>query len=814
MNAKSDHCSSNSEHPEGQSGSTALVPREDAVVSPWGGAPESYPGGGGANLLAVAWQSVRRWWKIAAPLGLLIGVITAAALYQIENHPIYRASSWFRIDTRGEFIVFPTQDTSTRFVDTQVELVRSPLVLSPVVRDKLIGQYLLQEQVESPIAWLSSNIQVKLVGESEFLEIAFTCHDANIAKRVVEQVSDAYRLAYERETDSQRQQVIKLLEEEKNKVAERVQQRREDVRMQSKLSLGTDPFRLDSKDALQMQVASRRAAAALDLDRQLLDTQVGIELIEGQILAFAKSYAPGIAGVFDTSGQRVGAGPAGEASGESSLDIEALRDYLARGLASRRESETHKRALAAPEVGEVRMAIKAIYNKQIELRAERASLKPVPALAGGEKRKRAYEEQLAERMKQAQETLDVLLERSKPAIEAELVARDESVLLEFDRKVADLQRQERLHELLMARNAESPSEDEDAQVLTMDLEFARSELQREEDIHRRISDRLLALRTEERAPRRVTLRSDDPYVANLFSRADLYRKVAAGGVAGLLLPFGLAFLWDLTQSRVGGASHARDSLCLPVLGEVSLLPKASKMMLNFTSARFEEQHEYYDDSITHLASQISFTNSLSSAGVLAITSAVSGEGKSTLTAHLAAALARQHHEPVLVVDTDFRNPSIGRLLGVDSRRGIAEVLQGDLCLEEAIQSTEHDHLYVLTTGESNEAPRHQFANGELRKVLQQLRANFRYVLIDTAPVLSSAETLPIAQASDAIIISTLRDVSRVAQIRLALEKLSFVGGRVAGAVINGVPPRAYRYSHGFSSRPANKRFEADHAATV
>jgi Mrp family chromosome partitioning ATPase len=87
-------------------------------------------------------------------------------------------------------------------------------------------------------------------------------------------------------------------------------------------------------------------------------------------------------------------------------------------------------------------------------------------------------------------------------------------------------------------------------------------------------------------------------------------------------------------------------------------------------------------------------------------------------------------------------------------------------------------------------------NGAFSTLIDQLRAEYGYIVIDTPPVLSASESLTLARAADGVLICTLREASRAAQVRLTHERLAAAGCRVMGVVLSGVPTRSYAYKYG------------------
>ena len=84
----------------------------------------------------------------------------------------------------------------------------------------------------------------------------------------------------------------------------------------------------------------------------------------------------------------------------------------------------------------------------------------------------------------------------------------------------------------------------------------------------------------------------------------------------------------------------------------------------------------------------------------------------------------------------------------------------------------------------------------MTKLVAKLRTQYRYIVIDTPPVLSASESLVVAKAADGTLICTLRETSRTAQVRETYHRLHNVGAQVIGVVLSGVPTRTYAYKYG------------------
>src|SRR5262249_39861023 len=167
-----------------------------------------------------------------------------------------------------------------------------------------------------------------------------------------------------------------------------------------------------------------------------------------------------------------------------------------------------------------------------------------------------------------------------------------------------------------------------------------------------------------------------------------------------------------------------------------------------------------------------------------------GEGKTSLTAHLAVSIARSGRT-ILLIDSDMRKPTLHRLFGLSRGPGLGEVVRGETTAREAIRPTSVPGLWVLTAGTRTPTTPDTLARESTRALFNELRSGFDILLIDSCPVLPVADTLTLAQYVDGVILSLMRGVSRLPKLSAALHRLRLLGTPVLGAVVNGTDEDVY-----------------------
>lgn len=182
--------------------------------------------------------------------------------------------------------------------------------------------------------------------------------------------------------------------------------------------------------------------------------------------------------------------------------------------------------------------------------------------------------------------------------------------------------------------------------------------------------------------------------------------------------------------------------------------------------------------------------------VIAITSCQPGEGKSTMAANLAAALA-QGGKKVIIVDTDMRRPSLLWRFKLTSKKGLSEYLTGLDTLDGVTQT--HDvltNLDLIPSGSSPPLPADLLASDQMKQLVDTLRERYEYVILDTPPALSVTDPLIVASLADGLVLVIRQGICTRAMILRAAEVFRDVGAKVYGFVLNGVDaslPEYYGY---------------------
>jgi capsular exopolysaccharide synthesis family protein len=216
----------------------------------------------------------------------------------------------------------------------------------------------------------------------------------------------------------------------------------------------------------------------------------------------------------------------------------------------------------------------------------------------------------------------------------------------------------------------------------------------------------------------------------------------------------------------------------------------------------EAPHSSHAESFRQLRTSLQFLDVGARAGgpsearrLLSVTSSLAGEGKTTVAVNLAVALAETSAR-VLLVDADLRRPSVATRLGVEGAVGLTTVLVGQAEVSDVVQPWGGTGLDVLTSGELPPNPGELLGSPAMRSLLARLRAEYDFVIVDTAPLLPVADGAIVASLVDGTLL--LANVAKVRRYQLAesLGSLARVEASLLGVVLNRVARdvRSYGYA--------------------
>ena len=184
--------------------------------------------------------------------------------------------------------------------------------------------------------------------------------------------------------------------------------------------------------------------------------------------------------------------------------------------------------------------------------------------------------------------------------------------------------------------------------------------------------------------------------------------------------------------------------------------------------------------------------------VIVITSSEPGEGKSTTAGNLALCMA-QGDKKVILVDCDLRRPSIHKKFKVSNLAGLSDVIIGKSDLSKVMHRY-NKNLVLLTSGKIPPNPSEMLSSKSMENLLEKLRENFDYVILDTPPVQAVTDSQILSTKADGTILVVRAERTKKESVNNAINLLKKVNANIIGTVLNGIDVSRSKYYYYYGGK--------------
>ena len=711
---------------------TALsYPQGLPVGSPW---PEEADGGDGIRVSSLL-HSLRRQWLPALGIGIVTATLLSALLWLLI--PVeFQAEAVLRVNRDAELVGgtrrHRTISDYMTYKETQATLLTSSFVINAALRDNAINQLpmvrfdRLGKKRDRPVAWLEDAIKVDLAGESELLRVRLRGE----SREQTEQVLNAVVKAYESEIVSkERLEKVEMLQKLRTRYRanfEEISKKGEQVQKLAEQLGSTEMATVQSEQRIRLQELQSNKRDLDNLRKELADAIAEYSLL--QINAQFGTSTPSEHAILDEL--------------EKDGEFLALR-YQISELKDQLEAQAAFARPGAPSLSGLQQEIALLQQKQDDLRE-------------------ALTPRVVERLQRAEGESDQ--DRSKALIMQQAMLQN---------LVAQVQRSEQAYatQLKLVRELGGYSGDLDARI---------GELNGLKETQRNVRKDMQALEIELEAPKRINV------VQPATTPNDSNWKLKLGEILGAwLLTLGVVVCgvayWDYLGKRVNNSEDLTRASAVRVVGTLPAVQQHS--LIPFMKMGREALESAMHVSIDGIRTALLY-NRQQATQVVMVTSATGHEGRSTVACQLAVSMARAGKR-TLLLDGDLRSPQQHLIFGVESRAGICEMLRGEVTADQAILPTAAENVWLLAAGRCDQIALQGLSSDQAGGLFKDLRERFDVIIVDSSPVLTSADALLLGQFVDTALISVRRDVSQLNKVNAACDRLTSVGIHVLGAVVNG-----------------------------
>ncbi|HEY3990286.1 MAG TPA: polysaccharide biosynthesis tyrosine autokinase [Acidobacteriaceae bacterium] len=297
--------------------------------------------------------------------------------------------------------------------------------------------------------------------------------------------------------------------------------------------------------------------------------------------------------------------------------------------------------------------------------------------------------------------------------------------------------------------------------------------------------------------------------------------LAASIFGGVFLGACFALFQEATDERIQSLELVEDSLQAPIAAVLPLAPGGdghgfASYLQNVPGARrlahsgggaevpiaaIDGPNSAFVEAMRGLRTELQLFSGSNPPRTILVTSALEKEGKSTVSANLAAVLA-QGTGRVLLVDADMRHPGVSRRFGFfgSGYRGLSTVLSENDSTAEVVQSTEIPRLSILPAGPTHASPSDLLGSVRMRQLLEEWKESYDYVVIDTPPMLAVTDATILSRLADVTLLIARHGVSTRRSLRRAHRSLADRADASVSVVVNGVSRTSPTYGeyHGYA----------------
>jgi polysaccharide biosynthesis transport protein len=285
------------------------------------------------------------------------------------------------------------------------------------------------------------------------------------------------------------------------------------------------------------------------------------------------------------------------------------------------------------------------------------------------------------------------------------------------------------------------------------------------------------------------------------------RNIMVAFLVSLAAGIGLSFLMDYLDDSIRTSDDIGRSLGLPTLALIphtSITEKNKRKMLpgiNDSSGMSDSLVALNDnrsataEAYRHLRTSLLFSSAGKPPQAILVTSSQPSEGKTTTAINTAITLAQSGVE-VVIIDCDLRRPRLHQHFNMDNTHGLTNYLSGEKNPENLLKPLPQlPNLKIITSGPIPPNPAELLSSNEMKTLLGFLKGNFKHILVDSPPAISFTDAAILSTLVDGVVIVAMAGKSSTHLIKRFKTRLTNMGARIYGVVLNGIKPNSLEYGY-------------------
>ena len=683
------------------------------------------------------WQVLKRRWMPAT--ATFVGIVTLSAIAALASKDVYQAEAQLLItsDRSSKLIGIPDGSRDREYDDDDPLKTEAKIIQSRPIVEKIIRDLDLRSPDNKPLTYkkVRRSLEVDSIMGTDILQIQYEDPDPEVARAVVKRAVELYSEDYTSFNQSETLEAKEFVEQQIPKAEATVKKAEENLRL-FKNQHGI-------VDLAEQTTAAIGSVTAVEneMDRVKAD------------LNDINARYNGLQSQLGMSWQ--------EASAVSSLSQSVGVQKVLAQLQDVKLQLAQKRNLMsdnAPQIISLKQEqqdLTTLLEQQIAstLGPQQGLAKNINVLSLGD-------------LKQAQLTEFANLGLQKEGLEKRLASLESA------------------YNTYQTRSNLSPQLQEQQRELQRQLDAATANY---ETLLSRVRDIDVL---EDRKVNKVRVVSE---AAIAEDTVNISGKVilAAGAMMGILFGLAIAFVLDLKDNTIENSQEVEDLFAYPLYGVVpNLNPKKNvnpaEIANNVSMLPLKEAYQNIQVNLRLLDADVK--------KIIAVTSSIPQEGKSSVSANLAMAIA-QCGQRVLLIDADLRRPTQHYIWNLPNKEGLSDVLQQRSSWHEAVQNVE-PNLDIITSGLIPEHPISLLDSSFFEDFVNTVSQKYDRIIFDTPPIVGIADPKVIAKFIDGFLFVVRPGVCDRPSATAAKKTLDSTQLKVLGLIVNGVDMNRepYHYS--------------------
>jgi capsular exopolysaccharide synthesis family protein len=686
-------------------------------------------------------HALRRRWALALGCGLLAALLGSAIAWFVVPAQ-FTAQTLLQISPRALHNGADGEEGMLTYQRTQSALVKSYTVIQGTLERPNVAELAEIRDQSDPTEWLSKSLVTDSLLGPEIIRVTLSGDHSEDVAAILNELARVFMKESAAKEEGKIIERMKQMKENYREVAEKLRERRQTLLIREEEAGVDDPdtVRLRQTTTMQQLAALQQQRVQLQLKRK--ETQVELDGLRERVK-----------------------NPEGIVISDFAIADELKQDPV----------------------------MKKHFDRLTEIEGQLQKLRRLVPPGTTSPDLQNYEKERTSVLKAMEEYHGLMQATTVARLRSKQVAEARENIFRLDRTMHFVNEQERsldseikrLEGLLSSLRGVGRPLDKN----TTGVEALRDEVLQLEMVLKKVGEELGNLQAELPASSRVTqLEPAKPPVARKRDR-----QLKAAGAAGFGL-FGLVFLavglLEFRNRRVYTSEDVARGLSLNLLGTLPHTAEQARNLSSTDNTAAQPAPDILTEAVDSVRTQLLYVARQEGCKVVMVTSAVAGEGKTSLAGHLAASLARAGHK-TLLIDGDLRNPAVHRRFGLPAEPGLAEALRGQAPVGRLLRVTPVENLTLLTAGCCDRLAIQKLSRDGMQKVLQFLQGDYEFVILDVCPVLPVADALLIGQHADAVVLAVLRNFSRLPLVFEAQRRLASLDIPMLGAVVLGESSDGY-----------------------